>query len=221
VYDRFKYLEFKHLKKGENFMKRILVGMALALILFSITTTVSNAQHISKDVHVFAWTDKAYYRPGEEGTITIVVVNKHPSNDYTIKNITIIYPWWPSYIDGKWIGNETITEDVDDRLPYPLSVGKEYKIEWSFKLPSDGRVKSGTIEVIINAKFGGTVQQFSPTTNKPYIYVDSTLPLRMENLDKIMILLIVQEIIIIVSVVILASVISRTRRQREARVSPQ
>jgi len=218
VYDRFKYLKFKHLKKGENFMKRILVGMALALILFSITTTASNAQHVSKDVHVFAWTDKAYYRPGEEGTLTIVVVNKHPSNDYTIKNITIIYPWWPSYIDGKWIGNDTITEDVDDRLPYPLSVGKEYKIEWSFKVPSDGRVKSGTIEVIINAKFGGTELQFKAY---PSLSVDPTLPLRMENLDKIMILLIVQEIIIIVSVVILASVISRTRRQREARVPPQ
>ena len=201
-------------------MKKIIIGIILALILSSMSIAISNAQQIKRDVYVFAWTDKQSYRPGEDGTITIMIVNKHPSNYYTIKNITITYPWWPNYIDGEWIGNDTITEKVDDRLPYSLAVGTEYKIERHFKVPSDGRAKGGPIEVTVNVGFGATELQLYPNTT-PYINIDTTPPLRVENLDKIMILLVVQAILIIVAVAILASVISKIRWQRATRVPPQ
>ena len=200
-------------------MKKIIVGIILALILSSVSIAISNAQQIERKVHVFVWTNKQSYRPGEDGTITIMIVNKHPSNYYTIKNITITYPWWPNYADGEWIGNDTITEKVDDRLPYSLAVGTEYKIERHFKVPPDGRAKSGPIEVVVNVGFGATELPLPPGTT--YINVDTTPPLRVENLDKIMMLLVVQAILIIVAVVILASSISKIRWQRAARVSPQ
>ena len=196
-------------------MKKIIVGIILALILSSVSMAISNAQQIKRDVYIFVWTDKLYYRPGEEGTLTIVMVNEHPSNDYYIYNITITYPWWPNYADGKWIGNETITEEIDGTpLPLPLKRGTEYEIKRPFRVPPDGRAKEGPIIVDINA---GTTMWSRQTT----LYLDTTPPLRVENLDKIMFLLVVQAILIIVAVVILASSISKIRWQRAARVPPQ
>lgn len=69
------------------------------LVAFAATSGVK----ADPSIHIYAYTDRIQYRPGESGTIKILVINT-ASDVGIIKSIAIVYPWYIPGLDG----NDTI-----------------------------------------------------------------------------------------------------------------
>lgn len=199
--------------KGDKLIKKI-VCLIIATLVLLMNVSPALAQELPKEVIVKVWTDKPYYKPGEEGKLTIVVMNNGEEAGIFIENISITYPWWPTYIDGKWVGNDTIFPTKTEK---GLEYGDIYQVERSFKIPRDGRAKSGTITVRVY--FAG---DRPPRTEFINLVVDTAPPSDIEGLDRIVSLLAVQIILTVVVALVLAAAIylSAKRLRRVPREHP-
>lgn len=108
----------------------------LTLLAISILAAAILAPtHASISVNIYARTDRASYVPGDSGTLFITVRNLG-TQAFTVKNITIIYPW-RSFITDHWDGNVTTTG-----ITQALAQGQTYNTQYTFTVPTDGRASN-------------------------------------------------------------------------------
>lgn len=165
-------------------------------------------------VNIYAWTDKTSYKPGERGTLTIVVRNDRTDKDLILYNITIEYPWF-AYTGKKWEGNDTIIVNAQ------LMRGEAKNYTKEFTVPFDGRVTACMLEpqeIVITAYVNELPYHYSPQENAvPRIYVVSPPPydVAIYDWDKLLTLITVQVVLMIVCTIIIAAIIFfSTRRPR-------
>jgi hypothetical protein len=88
--------------------------------------------HASYSPTVYAWTDKASYLPGDTGTLHVTVRNQG-TQAFTVKNITVNYPW-KAFVVDHWDGNFTAPG-----INQALATGQSYNTQYTFSIPTDGR----------------------------------------------------------------------------------
>jgi len=132
---------------------------------------------------IYAHTDKSSYTPGDTGTLFLTVRNEG-TNAFTIKNVTVTYPW-KSFITDHWDGNFTsvITAQA-------LAQGQTYNNQYSFAVPTDGRASNligTTILISVGTSepspgggtftLGSTRIQYTGATYQPVGLASSALPI--------------------------------------------
>ncbi|HYY90555.1 MAG TPA: hypothetical protein VE955_01055 [Candidatus Dormibacteraeota bacterium] len=105
--------------------------------------------HASYVVSVYGWTDRASYLPGDAGTIHVTVRNQG-TQAFTVKNITVNYPWKAFVIDH-WDGNFTAAG-----INQALATGQSYNTQYTFTIPTDGRAAQffGTVSISVGTDIG-------------------------------------------------------------------
>ena len=119
----------------------------LAVVCLSIV--VITPIHASYVPTVYAWTDKASYLPGDTGTLHVTVRNQG-SQAFTVKNITVNYPWKAFVIDH-WDGNFTAAG-----INQALATGQSYNTQYTFTIPTDGRAGQffGSVSISVGTDIG-------------------------------------------------------------------
>lgn len=155
-----------------------------------------------REVIIKTWTDRQFYKPGEQGWLRIIVFNNSPE-DYYIKNITVKYPWWYSYVDGEWKGFNVIEPKKDT-----LKSGETYEDNVPINVPSEGRVRPGVynVEVTVNL-------DRETVSTKTNIEIVHESPLAIEGLDRIVTLFAVQIILTVISALVIAAAIYLSLRK--------
>ncbi len=132
-------------------MKSIPITLLAIGILGLITLAPAHAA--LSGLAIYARTDKATYAPGDTGTLFITVRNQGTSA-FTIKNVSVTYPW-KAFITDHWDGNFT------NSLTQALATSQTYNAQYSFTVPTDGRIANG-----IGSVFGGSIS-ISVGTSEP------------------------------------------------------
>ena len=192
--------------------KELGLTITLLILLITINYHTVGAQQIP---FLQLWTDKPSYKPGEEGKLFIAVHNNLGS-DIFIYKIVIEYPWYPSYIDGKWTGNDTIIPSVNERN---LKYQRTRCFESSFKIPGDSRVSSVEKPIRVRVFLVGFD---TPIYDELYLTVETVSSYNIVGLDVIFNLMIIQIILTVVSAVIIAATINLSAKKLiEATSKPQ
>ncbi len=143
-------------------MKSIAITLLAIGIIGLVTVTPTHAA--LPGLAVYARTDRTSYAPGDSGTLFITVRNQGTSA-FTIKNVSVTYPW-------------------------KFFKGQTYNTQYSFAVPTDGRISSifgGTISISIGtaepSQQGGTYTTGSANilytvgTYQPLSLASSVLPI--------------------------------------------
>ena len=162
-------------------MKSITITL-LAIGIFGLSA-VTPGHAALPGLAIYAHTDRASYSPGDTGTLFLTVRNQGTSA-FTIKNVTVTYPW-KAFITDHWEGNFTSTIS-----PQAVAGGQTYNNQYSFTVPTDGRISSifgGTISISVGtaepSQQGGTYTPGSATilytvgTYQPLSLASSVLPI--------------------------------------------
>jgi hypothetical protein len=139
-------------------MKSTILAMLALSIFAAVAVTPSHATTLPPDI--YARTDKPSYAPGDSGILYITVRNVG-TQAITIQNLSITYPW-KAFITNHWDGNFTTTG-----ISQPIAQDQTYNTQYSFTLPTDGRVSSilgGTIQIGVGTDIGSS----SSTTGTTY-----------------------------------------------------
>ena len=159
-------------------MKSIPLTLLAISILAGIMLTPTHASFV---INTYARTDRASYVPGDSGTLFITVRNSG-TQAFTVKNISITYPW-KAFITDHWDGNTTnvITPVV------ALAAGQTYNTQYTFTIPTDGRASNifgGTVSIQVGTDIaGGSYDPGSATiayalpTYQPISLASSLLPI--------------------------------------------
>jgi hypothetical protein len=103
-----------------------------ALAIALISTAMIAPIHASYVPSVYAWTDRASYLPGDTGILHITVRNQG-TQAFTVRNITVDYPW-KAYVTDHWDGNFT-TSNINQAI----AAGQTFNTQYAFTVPTDGR----------------------------------------------------------------------------------
>ncbi len=107
----------------------------LALLVIGLMTiVVITPIHASYSIVTYARTDKSSYLPGDTGTLFVTVKNLIPSQSFTVRNITVDWPWM-AFITDHWDGNFTVT-GINAPVGTP---GGMWNAQYGFTVPTDGR----------------------------------------------------------------------------------
>jgi hypothetical protein len=175
------------------------------LLTFSVTFNVK----ADPSIHVYAYTDRIQYRPGESGTIKILVINT-ASDVGIIKNVTIEYPW---YILGLG-GNDTINS-----VSQTLTLNQNWTSSVSFTIPTDGRVAnyagstSAHVTVYYDYSVLNTPRSTSRSVDVGMNIVSAPMLFSVQELSMLTILLILIIIVVLVSALIVAYAVMRITRK--------
>jgi hypothetical protein len=131
-------------------MKSTLLALLVLGTISALTITPSHATLVGV---IFARTDKPAYSPGDSGTLYITVRNEG-TQAFTVENISIMYPWF-AFVTNHWDGNVTTTG-----ITQAIAGGQTYNTQYSFILPTDGRV-SGPLGGTITIKVGTDIDSGS------------------------------------------------------------
>ncbi|MGD0028337.1 MAG: hypothetical protein ABSC91_05290 [Candidatus Bathyarchaeia archaeon] len=173
------------------------------LLTFAATVDVK----ADPSIHVYAYTDGIQYRPGDSGTIKILVVNT-ASDVGIIKNVTIQYPW---YIPGLG-GNDTI-----NNISQTLTLNQNWTSSVSFTIPTDGRAAgyAGTtyarVTVYYDYSVANTPHSSSSSTNAAMNIVSAPMLYSVQELSTLTILLVLVIIVVLASALIIAYALMRTK----------
>ena len=136
--------------------------------------------HASFAVNIYGRTDRTSYVPGDSGTLFITVRNSG-TQAFTVKNISITYPW-KAFITDHWDGNFTTSG-----ITQALAAGQTYNTQYTFTVPTDGRATSilgGTVQIQVGTDIaGGSYDSGSATiayalpTYQPLSLASSLLPI--------------------------------------------
>jgi hypothetical protein len=162
-------------------MKSVPLTLLAISILAATLLVPSHAAAIS--VTPYARTDRPSYVPGDTGTLFITVRNGG-TQAFSVKNISITYPWW-AFVTDHWDGNTTTTI-----TPQALAAGQTYNTQFTFTVPTDGRASNtyglnpDTIQVRIGTDVGSgniypaeTSIQYAAATYQPLSLTSSVLPI--------------------------------------------
>ncbi len=107
----------------------------LLIALLSSAHTV-RAQFSNPTPYIQVTLDKAYYYPGDAGTVNVDIKDTLSIN-IVIYNLTITFPW-RAYINGHWDGNQTI--NLNGGKGQPIASGSWLStVRISFTTPTDSR----------------------------------------------------------------------------------
>ncbi len=123
-------------------MKMKIALIAVLAIAF-VSALMISPIHASYAPSVYAWTDKPSYLPGDAGVLHITVRNQG-TQAFTVKNITVAYPW-KSFMVDHWDGNFT-TAGINQAI----ATGQNYNTQYSFTVPTDGRASVFISSVLIS-----------------------------------------------------------------------
>ena len=162
-------------------MKSITITLLAIGILGIVAATPTHAALAG--LSVYARTDKASYSPGDSGTLFITVRNQG-TNAFTIKNITVTYPW-KFFVTDHWVGNTTtVLSPVA-----ALAAGQTYNAQYTFTVPSDGTLSNvfgGTISISVGTAEpspdgtytpGSATIVYTVSTYQPLSLTSSLLPI--------------------------------------------
>ncbi len=116
-------------------MRMKIAPIAVLAIAF-VSAVMISPIHASYAPSVYGWTDKPSYLPGDAGVLHITVRNQG-TQAFTVKNITVAYPW-KSFIVDHWDGNFT-TAGINQAIA-----------KYSFTVPTDGRASVFISSVLIS-----------------------------------------------------------------------
>ena len=154
----------------------------LAMLVLGIVSAIAVApSHASFTPVVYGRTDKPAYSPGDSGTLYVTIRNQG-TQAFTVKNISITYPWF-GFVTDHWDGNST-TNNINQAV----AENQNYNTQFSFTVPTDGRAASiagGEISVTVGTDIaGGTYMNpvhvpigYTIPTYQPLSLGSSTLPI--------------------------------------------
>ena len=164
-------------------MKSVTITLLAIAIVGLVTLTPTHAAP-PPGFNLYARTDRPTYAPGDTGTLFITVRNQG-TNAFTIKNITVTYPW-KFFVTDHWDGNFTTVLSTAQAL----AGGQTYNTQYTFTVPTDGRASNdifgGTITIGIGTAEpspGGAIPtgsasiQYSLATYQPLSLATSVLPI--------------------------------------------
>jgi hypothetical protein len=184
-------------------------GLLLALTLL-LTFAVTLDVKADPSIHVYSYTNRIQYRPGDSGTINILVVNT-ASDVGIIKNVTIQYPW---YIPGLG-GNDTI-----NNISQTLTLNQNWTSSVSFTIPTDGRVTnyagttSAHVTVYYDYSIANTPHSTSRSTDVGMNIVSAPMLFSVQELNMLTILLALVIIVMLASALIIAYAVMRITRTK-------
>ncbi len=117
----------------DGFMKMKTTPLAL-LVIGLMTIVVVTPIHATYSIATYVRADKSSYLPGDSGTLFVTVKNLIPSQSFTVRNITVNYPWM-AFITDHWDGNFTVT-GINAPVGTP---GGMWNAQYGFTVPTDGR----------------------------------------------------------------------------------
>ncbi len=175
------------------------------LLTFAVTFDVK----ADPSIQVYAYTERIQYRPGESGTIKILVINT-ASDVGIIKNVTIEYPWYIPGLDG----NDTINNIIQT-----LTLNQNWTSSVSFTIPTDGRVAnyagstSAHVTVYYDYSVANTPRSTSRSRDVGMNIVSAPMLFSVQELSMLTILLILVIIVVLVSALIVAYAVMRITRK--------
>ena len=155
-------------------MKSTILAMLALCIISALAIAPS---HASFAPVIYARTDKSAYNPGDSGTLYITVRNQG-TQAFTVKNISITYPWF-SFVTDHFDGNVTTSG-----ITQAVAGGQSYNTQYSFTVPTDGRVNflSGSVSIKVGTDInsgtyysGSAAMAFTLPTYQPLSLTSSTL----------------------------------------------
>jgi hypothetical protein len=143
-------------------MKSALLAMLVIGIIGAITITPI---HASFTPVTYGRTDKPSYGPGDSGILYVTIRNQG-TQAFTVKNISITYPWF-AFVTDHWDGNTT-TNGINQAV----AENQNYNTQFSFTVPTDGRVTTTLFGGEAGVKVGTDIAggTYQPTVNVPIGY---------------------------------------------------
>lgn len=183
-------------------MKRI----ALVLIAVTMLSLALGSSVRADDVEAYVNFDKAEYRPGEQGTISITIRNAGTS-PIEVKNVTIAFAKWMTYTEDGWdeLGNKTISYSS------PLIIGSNTTDALdaiSFTVPTDGRAVSTRVDILVYTNRPAPIGYSATVT----VVDPSTLSL-LRAMDNMVTILALVAVSAIIAAVIIAAVVFLSARR--------
>lgn len=119
--------------------------MMLSLLLLPILIAPMTVGAEEQKVFIYLETDKAYYKYGDAGTLSITVWN-NATGPIEIKNITVTFPWF--VLEGR----ETKTiEDIEDAALSTNTTSDPFPV--SFTVPAEGRTWTWNAEADVKVSY--------------------------------------------------------------------
>jgi len=141
----------------------IMLGISIAMLI-----GLASAQD---EIQLYVYTDRSYYRHGDEGTLSVTVWNKGGAVD--LKNITVNFPWEGLYHET-WVGN--LTHEIDSAL----GKGEMATYELSFEIPSETRdVWSGGGSAKVTLNYEVAEEEKRETS---FVPISMAIPVHNENI---------------------------------------
>ncbi len=153
----------------------------------------------SPSIAVYGLVDKDQYARGEEGKLTIWIMNTG-DEPLILVNITVIYPWYIPALPLE--GNETIK-----LLSEVILVDGNKSYEYSFTVPTDGRAISGSVAVWVETDKVSDGGSISLNVASP------PLNMKLQDMDNLVTLITVQIIVSILAALIVAAAIFLSGRR--------
>jgi len=181
--------------------------MTLGFVLAVTALALSPISQAAASVTVFGYTDRAYYKPGETGTINFWVYNSG-TEDLILNNVSIYYPWDD---DGLWMTNQTITPESST----VITAGGNWSSSATFTVPNDGRSMGGSTNFRVNTDKAIGVGHVQVTVANTPAY------LALENMNLLTMLLTLLAIFVLVCGLIIAlAILTSGRRHATWRSEP-
>lgn len=180
----------------------------LCFVLAVTALALSPISHAAASVTVYGYTDKAYYKPGETGTINFWVYNSG-TEDLILNNISIYYPWDDN---GLWGTNKTIVPESST----VITAGGNWSSTATFTVPNDGRSTGGSADFWVNTDkaIGGRSIPLAVSNTPAYLAV--------ENMNVLtMMLTLLAVFVLVVGVIIALAILVLSRRHAMQRLESE
>jgi len=155
---------------------RFLKGkIAEILIVLGALLVMSTPVALAAEVRFSAYTDKAFYRFSEEGTLYVTVRNDQ-KGPIAVKKIQVRFPWWGWYHE-EWSGN--ITKNISEE-EQTIVENRSRTFSIKFTVPSESRDqwKKNTAEIRVTYVYGDET-----TTSDPIdVPINIAQPVYNENI---------------------------------------
>jgi uncharacterized membrane protein len=181
----------------ERVLLLLLVLAAAALAFSPLCSAVAS-------LSVYGYTDQAFYRPGDTGTLKFWIYNDG-TEDLILKNLTIYYPWYNPA--GLWGGNETIIPSTSTVIP----AGGNWNSTSSFTVPNDGRAPSGSNSIRITVNTDKVTRSSTismSVTSVPFYF-------SLQNMGDLTTWLAALVVLMVICTLIIAAIILLSVRRRQ------
>jgi hypothetical protein len=173
------------------FLKRKIAEL-LIILGISLATFIPMASAV--EVKFSAYTDRAFYRFGEEGTLYVTVRNDQ-TGPIAVKKIDVRFPWWGWYHE-EWSGNITMNIREEEQTVIE-NRSRTYSIKFTVPSESRDQWKKNVAEIRVTYVYGDETITSDPID----VPINIALPVYNENIIPIYYLAGILTIAVIVVIV--------------------